>query len=95
MVAQPRRIEGGERLDRRQYSSHNVDSSIVAARASDTMRYRRCSHARATEGESGLARIALGANEPSTPIGECGGAHNWPAFAAIEMDDPVRTCVSM
>jgi hypothetical protein len=51
---------------------------------------------RARRKEKAAWRVSpLAQNEPSTPIGECGGAHNWPALAAIEMDDPVRTCVSM
>jgi hypothetical protein len=39
---------------------------------------------RTTEGECGLARIALGAEPNTPPIGECGGAHNWPALADID-----------
>jgi hypothetical protein len=49
---------------------------------------------RARRKEKAAWRVSfLAQNEASTPIGECGD--NWPALAAIEMDDPVRTCVSM
>ena len=95
MVAQPRRLKAANALTGVKYSSHNVRFSIVAARACDTMATQYAA-TRARRKEKAAWRVSpLAQNEPSMLIGGRGGAHNWPALAAIEMDDPVRTCVSM
>jgi hypothetical protein len=88
-------IEGGERLDRRQIFQSQRPIRALLPRALVTQRLCNM-QPRARRKEKAAWRVSpLAQNEPSTPIGECGGAHNWPALAAIEMDDPVRTCVSM